>query len=64
MQAPKDYVARMDRTFDNLTEAVRSDHSSQIGDLFNTLLIKFASGIAIGCGIAVGLAIARAGVGL
>lgn len=64
MQPQRDYVEGME-TFDSLLHAVREDHKPSLaGALITAMLNKFATGIAIGCGIAVGLAIARAGVGL
>ena len=66
MQPWKDYVEGMEHTFDSLTDSIRAgyDKPSPVALFIGAILGKFATGIAIGCGIAVGLAIARAGVGL
>ena len=56
----------MDRTFDSLTEAVRSPSMTISGGVLKilaTLLGKFLLGVALGGGLWVGLVIARASIG-
>lgn len=50
-------------TFDELSDAIRADYSNPTGasKFIGNLLGKFTSGMAIGAGIALVLAIARAG---
>lgn len=56
------YVMGMSNSFDSLAEIMREGSKpSHIGFIVNSFLSKFASGIAIGAGIALVLAIARAG---
>lgn len=56
------YIMGMNNTFDSLAEIMREGSKpSQIGFIVGSFLGKFASGIAIGAGIALVLAIARAG---
>jgi hypothetical protein len=62
----KDYVEGMENTFDSLTDSIRAgyDKPDRFAGFIGALLGKFTTGVFIGLGIAVGLAIARAGVGL
>lgn len=55
------YIMGMDNSFDSLAEIMREGSKpSQIGSIVNAFLGKFASGIAIGSGIVLVMAIARA----
>jgi hypothetical protein len=61
----KDYVEGMEHTFDSLTEALRDGTKpSRLSLIVLTVAIKTGEGILIGIGLSVGLAIARASVGL
>ena len=56
------YIMGMDNSFDSLAEIMREGSKpSHIGFIVNSFLSKFASGISIGAGIVLVLAIARAG---
>lgn len=61
-----DYVEGMEHTFDSLSAAIRSEYDkpSSVAVFIGALTARFLSGVAIGLGIAAGLAIARASVGL
>lgn len=55
------YIMGMDNSFDSLAEIMREGSKpSQIGFIVNSFLGKFASGIAIGSGIVLVMAIAKA----
>lgn len=62
----KDYVEGMENTFDSLIAGYRAgyDKPSPIAGFLGALFGKFTMGVSIGLGIAVGMAIARAGVGI
>jgi hypothetical protein len=56
------YIMGMSNSFDSLAEIMREGSKpSHIGFIVNSFLSKFASGMAIGAGIALAMAIARAG---
>ncbi|MBZ9759472.1 hypothetical protein LB553_01035 [Mesorhizobium sp. CA8] len=55
------YIMGMSNSFDSLAEIMREGSKpSHIGFIVNSFLSKFASGLAIGAGVVLVLAIAKA----